>query len=85
MANSLYARRLRQIFILDDCHVLSLLFLLTFESDHVVRFELEFVQQLLLGRSQPSLQILVQGERDLVLDVLSDDVMPVVLRGLNWL
>ena len=91
LANSLDARRLQQIdFGRSRCRLSIfysrlLVFLLTFESDHVVGFELEFVQELLLGGSQAALQILVQGERDLVLDVLPDYVMPVVLRGLSWL
>lgn len=64
---------------------LLLVLLLALESDHVVGFELEFVQELLLGRSEAALQVLVQGERDLVLDVLPDYVMAVVLRGLHLL
>ena len=96
MPNSLlYARRFQINFILDRGHVLLvfnnllLIFLLTFESDHIVGFELELVEELLLGGSQASLQILVQGEGDLVLDVLPNYIVAVVLNiflgGLNWL
>lgn len=82
LSNSLYSRGLQRIhFVLDH----RLIFLLTFESDHVVGFELEFVQELLLGRAQSTLQVLVQGEGDLVLDVLADDVVAVVLGGLDRL
>lgn len=38
---------------------LLLVFLLALESDHLVCFELEFVQELLLRRSEAALQILV--------------------------
>lgn len=62
-----------------------LVFFLTFEPDHIVSFQLEFIKQLLLGRSEATLQILVQGKRDFVLNILSNYVVAFILRGLNWL